>query len=242
MDATLDADAARMRDDASAIFHLREAQLSDLTSIARVWHTAFFNDEIIGDIMHPHRQQHPEDVYWFLLRGIRERFWNWRHRFIVVTTHNGKGAETVVGAADWRRLGTGGAQRDLLKVDPRTLIAPAIRTYQAISLRIFPNRAADTSRSSFLDTAVADSEKYWTGDRAECWDLHVCGVHPDYQGKGVGKLLAQWGVQEAEKEGPGTCASVLCGEKNRGFYGKAGLTVQVGGRKGEGGGIALFTK
>jgi GNAT superfamily N-acetyltransferase len=122
------------------------------------------------------------------------------------------------------------------------LISPVLNTYHNLSLRLFPNRAADPSRSSFLDSAVAESERYWTGDRAECWDLHVCGVHPDYQGKGVGKALAQWGVQEAEVEGGNVCASVLCGEKNRGFYGKVGLRVQVGGREGKGGGIALFTQ
>lgn len=107
---------------------------------------------------------------------------------------------------------------------------------------MFPNRAADPTRASFLDTAVANSEKYWTGQRTECWDLHVCGVHPDYQGKGVGKLLARWGVLEAQKEGEDVVASVLCGEKNRGFYGKAGMNVQVSETKGEGGGIALFTR
>lgn len=67
-------------------------------------------------------------------------------------------------------------------------------------------------------------------------------MHPYYQGKGVGKVLAQWGVQEAEVEDGNVCASVLCGEKNRGFYGKVGLRVQVGGREGKGGGIALFTQ
>ncbi|XPS72514.1 hypothetical protein M3J09_004679 [Ascochyta lentis] len=226
----------------NAQYRLREACFSDLTSIARIWHKAFFDDEIIGDIMHPYRQRYPEDVYWFLLRGMRERFWDWRHQFYVVVTQDEHIGEVVVGAADWRRLGEGGAARELSMMDPRNLIGPIIHIYQALSLRIFPNRAADTSRSSFLDSAIANSEKYWTGDRAECWDLHVCGVHPDYQGKGIGKLLAQWGVQEAEKEGSGTCASVLCGEKNRGFYSKAGLTVQVGGRKGEGGGIALFNR
>lgn len=111
-----------------------------------------------------------------------------------------------------------------------------------MSLRVFPNCAADPARTSFLDAAIAASEVHWTGDRAECWDLYVCGVDPDHQGQGVGKLLAQWGVKEAEKEDLGTCASVLCSEKNRGFYGKAGLVVQVGGREGHGGGIALFTK
>jgi GNAT superfamily N-acetyltransferase len=111
--------------------------------------------------------------------------------------------------------------------------------YHSLSLRLFPNRAADPSNASWLDAAVASSEKYWTGDRAECWDLHVCGVHPDFQGKGVGKVLVRWGVEQAEAEGENVVASVLCGEKNRGFYGKGGLTVQVGGGEN---GIALFTR
>jgi len=121
-------------------------------------------------------------------------------------------------------------------------MAPILKAYHSVSLALFPNRAADPTRTSFLDTAVAKSEKYWTGHRTECWDLHVCGVHPDYQGKGVGKLLATWGVREAQKEGDDVVASVLCGEKNRGFYAKAGMGVQVSESKGDGGGIALFTR
>jgi hypothetical protein len=101
-------------------FHLRSAHISDLASIARIWTSAFFDDEIIGQIMHPHRNQFPDDVYWFLLRGIRERFWDWRHRFIVVTTDDG----CVVGAADWRRLGKGGEEMELSGVDPRELAVP----------------------------------------------------------------------------------------------------------------------
>ena len=67
-------------------------------------------------------------------------------------------------------------------------------------------------------------------------------MHPDFQGKGVGKLLVQWGVKKAEEEGNHVVASVLCGEKNRGFYGKGGLKVQAGGKEGNEGGIALFTR
>lgn len=118
-------------------------------------------------------------------------------------------------------------------------IKPLLHAYHSLSLLVFPNRAADPSRSSFLEDAVANSEKHWTGERAECWDLHVCGVHPDFQGKGVGKLLAQWGVHEAQREGDDVVASVICGEKNRGFYGKAGMGVQVS--KGDSG-IVLFSK
>ncbi|KAI4701151.1 hypothetical protein J4E89_010727 [Alternaria sp. Ai002NY15] len=218
-------------------FELRAAGFSDLSAIATVWAAAFFDDEIIGELMHPHRDKYPDDIYWFLLRGIRERFWDWRHRFLVVTDDG-----EVVGAADWRRLGKGGQSMELGATDPRNLIAPLVKTYHSMSLTLFPNRAADPTRTSFLDTAVASSEKYWSGHRTECWDLHVCGVYPDYQGKGGGKLLAMWGVREAQKEGDEVVAGVLCGEKNRGFYAKAGMGVQVSEPKGDGGGIALFTR
>lgn len=103
---------------------------------------------------------------------------------------------------------------------------------------MFPNRAADPAQSAWLENAVAASVQYWTGARAECWDLHICGAHPDFQGQGVGRLLAEWGVHQATKEGD-VAASVLCGEKNRGFYNKAGFKVQVGGGRN---GLALFTK
>lgn len=97
-------------------------------------------------------------------------------------------------------------------------------------------------RSSSTMLSLAASEQYWTGDRSECWDLYVCGVDPKYQGKGISKIFAQWGMSESQREATELCASVLCGEKNRKFYNKAGLTVQVGGREGHGGGIALFTR
>ena len=66
----------------------------------------------------PHRKEHPEDVYWFLLRGIRERYWDWRHQFIVVTVEE-DGKERIAGAADWRRIGKGGENMDLVWFDPR---------------------------------------------------------------------------------------------------------------------------
>jgi hypothetical protein len=109
-------DGSTVRSD-SLILQFREARLSDLSAIASVWTDAFFDDELIGDIMHPRRNQYPQDIYWFLLRGVRERFWDWRHQFVVVTVKDGS-SERVVGAADWRRLGDGGKPRELSMVDP----------------------------------------------------------------------------------------------------------------------------
>ena len=119
MSATPDARIATSHVTGLEKFTLRQARLWDLGSIARVWHKAFFDDEIIGDIMHPNRRQFPEHVYWFLLRGVRERFWDWRHQFMVVVTKDSQNKEVVVGAADWRRLGNGGVRRELFRLDPR---------------------------------------------------------------------------------------------------------------------------
>lgn len=187
--------------------------------------------------MHPHRTQYSDDVYYFHLRGLRERFWNFRHQIIVVTTSSGQ----IIGAADWRRLGQGGQEKELWSIDPRNLVQPLIHAFHAILLQIWPNRAADPAKASFLDGAVASSESHWSGKRAECWDLHICGVDPDSQGEGVGRMLVQWGVTKAKEEGEGVVASVLCGEKNRNFYGKCGFGTEVveSGRKEC---IVLFTK
>jgi hypothetical protein len=121
-------------------FELRAARFSDLSSIATAWTAAFFDDEIIGELMHPHRNNCPDDVYWFLLRGIRERFWDWRHQFIVVT-EDGK----VVGAADWRRLGRGGEDKELGGADPRMSFSKADER----AIQLTPNASQVISSHQF---------------------------------------------------------------------------------------------
>jgi hypothetical protein len=114
-----DADVSQAQKGETTKFTLREARLTDVNSIAAVWYKAFFDDEIIGDMIHPYRKEYPEDVHYFLLKGVREHFWDWRHQFIVVVATDEKGIENVVGAADWRRLGQGRARRELYRIDPR---------------------------------------------------------------------------------------------------------------------------
>lgn len=120
-------------------FRLRQARLDDLAAIAKVWTAAFFDDQVIGELMHPKRKQYPQDLYYFLLRGIREDFWDWRHQLLVVTVkisdEQGVLKEVVAGAADWRRLGDGGATRDLKWFDPSTyIIIPTVSYLQILTV------------------------------------------------------------------------------------------------------------
>jgi hypothetical protein len=93
---------------------LRIATLSDIPAIACCWYHAFFNDAVIGDMMHPFRKDYPEDVYYFLLRGVRERYFEWSHRFVVAIADGG-----VVGAAEWTRLGSSDNALELWRYNPR---------------------------------------------------------------------------------------------------------------------------
>jgi GNAT superfamily N-acetyltransferase len=111
-----------------------------------------------------------------------------------------------------------------------------------MSLYFWPNRAMDLKKAGFLNRAVDNAKDAWEGRHAECWDLHVCGVHPDFQGQGIGLKLVQWGIDCADKEH--VCVSVMCGEKNRMFYEKAGLVIGTGRKTNKdgvaGGGSILF--
>lgn len=116
------------------------------------------------------------------------------------------------------------------------LISPTISLWNNIFLKAYPNRAADPARIFLLDYAVEGHKHHWTGEQAECWDLYVCGVHPDWQGKGVGKMVVGWGTAKADTEG--VVCSVIIGESKRKFYGKSGFV----GNDGQVGteGIILF--
>lgn len=77
-----------------------------------------------------------------------------------------------------------------------------------------------------MERAMPFTAGMWSGERAESWLLEVLGVHPDYQGKGVGRLLVQWGLARADADG--ICASVIVAWKKDDFYHKAGFEIQDG--------------
>lgn len=98
---------------------LREARYSELPEIANVMAQAFWNDNLFGDLIHPHRAQHPDDMDLYWLRRSRVTFWNWRWKFLVAVSKDDEGKEVIAGIAQWGRLGNGGKEMDLWTLDPR---------------------------------------------------------------------------------------------------------------------------
>jgi GNAT superfamily N-acetyltransferase len=72
--------------------------------------------------------------------------------------------------------------------------------YTKLHAYIYPDRACSPADEDIVERAYDVFGSVWSGDRAESWYLEWLAVDPDHQGRGIGKELARWGMDRAEKE------------------------------------------
>lgn len=95
-----------------------------------------------------------------------------------------------------------------------------------IQARVWPNQVADPEWINRPDESYAHIEHFWSGEREKSWFLECLGIDPDFKGKGVGKKLVRWGLEQAGAEG--VCASVIVAKGKEGFYQNCGFEEQDG--------------
>jgi len=239
---------------------LRKARFSELPAVARILSLAFWDDQIFGELIHPKRDQYPldSDLYW--LRDARVNYFNPHYEFLVATipdTNSARG-ETIVGIAEWERLGNGPRARQRSRLDPSkqlvltlssskndkvftvclgNILKPLMTKAMAVHERLYPNHAISSEYGDIVERAYPFFDSVWSGDRAESWYLSFLAVHPDYQGIGAGKKLTLWGLDQAEQEG--VVASVITALGTEEFYRRCGFDETFGcARDGEGNPIA----
>jgi GNAT superfamily N-acetyltransferase len=88
------------------------------------------------------------------------------------------------------------------------------------------NRALDPSKRNLLADSVPYFKHHWDGERKNNWYLELCGVHPDYAGKRLGRELVSWGLDRAKEEG--VHASVAASKGSERFYLRSGFEEIVG--------------
>lgn len=119
---------------------------------------------------------------------------------------------------------------------PGNLLKPLSSAAMGAHAWLWPNRASDENED-VIERAFPFFDDMWTGKRAESWFLEVLAVHPDFQGKNIGRQLVQWGLDKAQDEG--VCASVISALGKDEFYLKCGFTEQHGNAgQGEGNPLA----
>lgn len=99
-------------------------------------------------------------------------------------------------------------------------------TLMSIHALIWRNKAADPHEEDVIERVMPFVAGSWVGARAECWYLEVMAVHPDYQGKGIGRMLVEWGLERASEES--IFASVISAKGKEAFYQKCGFNVEDG--------------
>ncbi|KAF3000065.1 hypothetical protein E8E13_001134 [Curvularia kusanoi] len=198
--------------------NIRPARPSDEPLIAAICTRAFFDEDLFGRVIHPHRHEYPEDVQSFWHEWIRNDWSNPRNRIIVAVTTTQAQEEKIIGAAIWQRQGEDTGAQSVISswVDPSpwpVLVSTA-------------NRALDPDNKDILQRAASYTQHYWAGANATNWYLSLCCVDPDASRCGAGRLLVRWGLDRAADEG--IRASVVASEGNDAFYLKCGYSEVVG--------------
>jgi GNAT superfamily N-acetyltransferase len=152
--------------------------------------------------------------------------------------------------------------------DPRRIISPLLSIYHRFLNSIFHNRATRSPSPTdptplhklnfdSLLGPFADQFFVEPAYRRRHWELSLLGVHPQFQGLGVGSELVRWGLEKAEADG--LPAVVVGAPDTESFYQRRGFTELVGyisqavdgegeGRKnplmerGIGGGAVMWTR
>lgn len=198
---------------------LRPATYADLLPASIVMASAFKDEVLFGQALHPHREQYPDDMYLYFLRLLRLAYYSSPDEHIILSTTND---DTIIGVANWTRKRAVKRKGSLYC----QAMAKAMASYNAAEALVYPNRAADPSMADVLERMDPFTKHYWTGSRAESWYLNLLGVDPAHGGKGAGRELVQWGFSRAREEGVGCSVIAALGREK--FYERCGYDVTVG--------------
>lgn len=234
---------------------VREAKASDLDAVAllcskgmlrvccndpgsqKLMLAAFYDDELVGDIMHPHRDQYPEDFTNYFRRKCECNGKDNSHYAIVSFKVNPDGSETITGFADWVRQREGAGCHSAKDPGKASGEPPCLGSNESSYVPdVSQNRAADPKQTDIFDRSALFTQHYWSGARAETWYLDLLAVHPDHRRKGYGGLLVKWGVGKARNEN--VSASVVASQMGESIYRSCGFEPVGWASEGEGNPLA----
>ncbi|RDW78319.1 hypothetical protein BP5796_06171 [Coleophoma crateriformis] len=205
---------------------IREATHEDLRSMAEVLAAAFHHEELFGHLLHPYRDEYPDDYLRYF------EYMMWKHlldpsrRVLVALDQAGA---KIVGVGSWERQGSTASRAstagEMGWLAPQKLYQTLASKWTDAQFKMWPNKAADPTKANVFEESFAFYKHHWAGSRENTWYLAFLGVHPDYQRKHHGKELVEWGIEQATKDG--VCASVISSYGSEGFYGRFGF-VEVG--------------
>ena len=83
---------------------IRCANLSDVHIISSIYAASFWDEEVVGGLMHPYRHEYPQDYADFWKRRVLENYWDYRHKFMVFYLDGNEESGMMVRAARRMKL------------------------------------------------------------------------------------------------------------------------------------------
>ena len=130
---------------------VREAKPEEQVKMAKVAAAAFFDDEMFGGLIHPYRDQYPDDTYLYWLKRIHKSWNDPNSHFLVsvLPKENGE-ADEVAAWAQWVRKGAAASAQTQLEGLGELPKLP-------------PNRAADPEFEGCLEGSYKSIAHQWSG-------------------------------------------------------------------------------
>lgn len=200
-------------------FVVRPATSADWPQAARIMTKAFYDDPVIGGVIHPYRHKRSEDMDIFWIHEFRLAAVKPLSQVDVV--YHQDDPDRLIGVSLWLRKSPN------LNHSPET--AQAIKTVEAfneLENAILPNMAVDPDNYLIFDRCIPYTAHHWTGDRAESHYLSFLAVDPACQVRGYGRALVNAGLEYARKQG--ISASVKAQAGCEGFYEACGFEIVAG--------------
>jgi predicted N-acetyltransferase YhbS len=188
------------------MLQIRPARKSEIPTVSNIASNAFWNHPDVARY-YPKRVKHPEAFVHSYERMLEEHLYSAGALLLVAvqvpeTTADANTAEAIVGFAAWQRYGDTPCAEEWKKRSLGTRVFSALLTMRDIVVidrsYLGPLQRWKLERKSpETEEDMGDGQVKETDDH---WCLHVLGVHSEWQGKGVGTALLNWGVKEATRE------------------------------------------
>ncbi|KKZ65728.1 hypothetical protein EMCG_08467 [[Emmonsia] crescens] len=195
--------------------HIRPLVAADIPDVASAVADAMLDDEV-WEYLAPNRLKNYSQYRAGFLRRIKERFSTPEWILYVAVTdpedeigglqvhghrqRDGRGGK-VVGYGAWERVGNYPAARRW-KEKKETLgwwLERRLLNIEGRYADIFsPNNAVEKSNvQAYISATVGN---FPSDIFPELWYLGMLAIHPNYQRRGVGKMLVQWGIEQGKAE------------------------------------------
>ncbi|KAJ8068573.1 hypothetical protein OCU04_002287 [Sclerotinia nivalis] len=234
-------------------FILRPGTLSDINQMTLI-NIAAYGSSPVNKYLNPHAAQYPQDQKMSVLQAITTSYLNPMVLTLVACSTgspniifaygmytrsgNDVGAEHFLKERSWiQRLG---------RYISRSIFAVLSRVYNFMR----PDRATSKAHNAVFSHSIKqDNERYWSPitfpRRQYRWHVNTIVVRPEYQGKGIGRLLMEYILGRARREGvPVGLSASPEGERlyrKLGFVWLGHFYTRIGGEEGgSGGGLMIW--